>query len=207
LSESEVDPVPITTPLNVLDELYLHLGREDEPWTVHVEIRVDGPIERSALETAVREAAARHPLARAQLAPSRGIDLHYAWLIADQLGDIDLREVTCRDREELARASPARTPARTIHFRASILLSYVTSPRSPPPVRSRSVSNADAPGWTTSRAESPPPPESPLREPVIGPDTATRLSPLSPPRLSDLSRCAMTAQRSMMSSWEGSPRR
>jgi hypothetical protein len=57
-----------TTPLNVLDELYLHLDREDEPWTVHVEIRVDGPVERVALEAAVRAAAAHHPLARAQLA-------------------------------------------------------------------------------------------------------------------------------------------
>ena len=99
--------MPATTPLNVLDELYLHLDRDDEPWTVHVEIRVDGPIERVALEAAVREAAARHPLARAQLAPSRGIDLQYAWLIADELGDIDLREVTCSGRDELDRAREA----------------------------------------------------------------------------------------------------
>lgn len=69
--------MPTTTPLNVLDELYLHLDREDEPWSVHVETRVDGPIERVALEAAVRAGAARHPVARAQLAPSRGIDLHY----------------------------------------------------------------------------------------------------------------------------------
>jgi hypothetical protein len=46
-------------------------------------------------------------LARAQLTPSRGIDLHYAWLIADQLGDIDLREVSCRDPGELDRAPEA----------------------------------------------------------------------------------------------------
>ena len=61
--------MPTTTPLNVLDELYLHLDREDKPWSVHAEIRVDGPIERVALEAAVRAAAARHPLPRAQLAP------------------------------------------------------------------------------------------------------------------------------------------
>ena len=96
--------MPTTTPLNVLDELYLHLDREEEPWTVHVEIRVDGRIEFAALEAAVREAAARHPIARAELAPSRGIDLHYEWLIVEQLGDIDLREVTCRDTGELDRS-------------------------------------------------------------------------------------------------------
>ena len=77
--------MPTTTPLNVLDELYLHLDREEEPWTVHVEIRVDGRIEFAALEAAVREAAARHPIARAELAPSRGIDLHYEWLIAARI--------------------------------------------------------------------------------------------------------------------------
>src|ERR1700761_6965569 len=96
-----------TTPLNVLHELYLHLGRDDVPWTVPGETRVGAPIERVALEAAVREAAARHPLARAQLAPSRGIDLHYAWLIADQLGEIDLCELTCRDAGELDRAREA----------------------------------------------------------------------------------------------------
>ena len=31
--------MPTTTPLNVLDELYLHLDREDKPWSVHAEIR------------------------------------------------------------------------------------------------------------------------------------------------------------------------
>jgi NRPS condensation-like uncharacterized protein len=96
--------MPTTTPLNVLDELYLHLDREDEPWSVHVEIRVDGPIDVARLETAVREAARRHPLARAQLAPSRATDLHYEWIIADELADIDLRETTCRDASDLDRA-------------------------------------------------------------------------------------------------------
>ena len=51
--------MPTTTPLNVLDELYLHLNREDEPWSVHVEIRVDGPIDVARLEAAVREATGR----------------------------------------------------------------------------------------------------------------------------------------------------
>jgi NRPS condensation-like uncharacterized protein len=121
--------MPTTTPLNVLDELYLHLDRDDEPWTVHVEIRVDGPIERVALEAAVREAATRHPLARAQLAPSRGIDLHYTWLIADQLGGIDLREVSCRDPDELDRAREAlldRVPSLKRAGPFSLLLAHTS---------------------------------------------------------------------------------
>jgi NRPS condensation-like uncharacterized protein len=96
--------MPTTTPLNVLDELYLHLDRDDEPWSVHVEIRVDGPVERARLAAAVRFAAGRHPIARAQLADSRATDLRYEWLIADQLADLDLREITCRDAQGLDRA-------------------------------------------------------------------------------------------------------
>jgi NRPS condensation-like uncharacterized protein len=96
--------MPTTTPLSVLDELYLHLDRADEPWSVHVEIRVDGPIDVARLEAAVRVAAGRHPLARAQLAPSRATDLHYEWIIADALAGIDLREITCRDPDDLDRA-------------------------------------------------------------------------------------------------------
>jgi NRPS condensation-like uncharacterized protein len=96
--------MPTTTPLNILDELYLHLDREDEPWSVHLEIRVEGRIERQRLDAAVREAAGRHPIARAQLAPTRATDLHYDWDIADELAGIDLQEVECRDAEELDRA-------------------------------------------------------------------------------------------------------
>jgi hypothetical protein len=48
--------MPTTTPLNV-HELYLHLDREDKPYTVHVEMRVDGPIQLTRLEAAVGEAA------------------------------------------------------------------------------------------------------------------------------------------------------
>jgi NRPS condensation-like uncharacterized protein len=96
--------MPARTPLNVLDELYLHLDREDEPWSVHVEIRVEGRIERPRLEAAVREAAGHHPIARAQLAPSRATALHYEWDIADALAAIDLQEIESSDAEELGRA-------------------------------------------------------------------------------------------------------
>jgi NRPS condensation-like uncharacterized protein len=96
--------MPTRTPLNILDELYLHLDRDDEPWSVHVELRVEGRIERPRLEAAVREAADRHPIARAQLAPTRPTDLHYEWDIADELAAVDLQEVDARDVAELDRA-------------------------------------------------------------------------------------------------------
>jgi NRPS condensation-like uncharacterized protein len=99
--------------LNVLDELYLHLNRPEEPWSVHLEIRVAGQIERDRLEAAVHEAARRHPLARARLAPARATDVRYRWEIADELSAVDLVEVTGADDTELdaARAELlSRTP-------------------------------------------------------------------------------------------------
>lgn len=103
-----------TTPLNVLDELYLSLDRDNEPWSVHLEIRVDGRVDRDRLEAAARQAAARHPLARARLAESRPTDLSLRWEIADDLGDIQLEELDCPGPGDLARARErllSRTPA------------------------------------------------------------------------------------------------
>jgi NRPS condensation-like uncharacterized protein len=103
-----------TARLNVLDELYLHLDREDEPWSVHLEIRVEGRVDARRLEDAVREASLRHPIARARLGSSRLTDVRYDWEIADELDAIDLVEVECdgpadadRAREELLSRTPA----------------------------------------------------------------------------------------------------
>ncbi len=90
--------------LNILDELYLHLDREQEPWTVHVEIRAQGRIEGPRLIEAVREAARRHPLARARLADGGPLTVGYRWEIGDELGELDLDEVSARDGAELAAA-------------------------------------------------------------------------------------------------------
>jgi NRPS condensation-like uncharacterized protein len=116
-----------TTPLNILDELYLHLDRRDEPWTVHVEIRVEGRIEAARLEQAVREAALRHPIARAQLAGSRLTDVHYQWEIADELGQIDLREIECEEPADLYEAREqllGHTPALDRPGPFSLLLAH-----------------------------------------------------------------------------------
>jgi hypothetical protein len=74
-----------TASLTVLDELYLHLDRDEEPFRVHSEIRVEGSIDATRLHAAVREAALRHPIACARLADGRATDLHYRWEIVDEL--------------------------------------------------------------------------------------------------------------------------
>jgi len=116
-----------TTRLNTLDELYLHLDRREEPWSVHVEIRVDGRIELQRLEVAVREAAERHPIARAALARSRATDVRYHWAIADELGDIDLHEIECEGAKDLERAREhllSRTPSLDRPGPFSVLLAH-----------------------------------------------------------------------------------
>ena len=98
------EPVLQTAPLNVLDELYLNLDRRDEPWSVHLEIRVQGRIEAARLSDAVRQAALVHPMARARLAHARATDVRYRWEIAEELQGVDLEELNCRRSGELAAA-------------------------------------------------------------------------------------------------------
>jgi NRPS condensation-like uncharacterized protein len=102
-----------TAPLNILDELYLHLDREEEPWSVHLEIRVEGHIDAGRLTTAVREAALAHPIARARLANARAIDVHYEWEIAEELTSVDLEEIECKAPSDLSHGRErllSRTP-------------------------------------------------------------------------------------------------
>src|SRR3954469_347798 len=93
-----------TTGLSVLDELYLHLDRDDEPWSVHLEIEVEGTIDEARLTDAVREAARKHPIARARLADSRGTDVRYRWEIADELSNPQLEVVECETEADVAAA-------------------------------------------------------------------------------------------------------
>src|SRR3954463_9982614 len=93
LSQSRTGGAVQTTGLNTLDELYLHLDREEEPWSVHVEIRAEGRIDADRLEEAVREAARRHPIARARLSETRLTDVRYQWGMSDELREVELEVV------------------------------------------------------------------------------------------------------------------
>jgi NRPS condensation-like uncharacterized protein len=90
-----------TATLTVLDELYLHLNREEEPFSVHMEIHVEGRIDATRFQAAVREAALRHPIARARLADARATDVRYRWEIVDELASIDLQEIECDSPADL----------------------------------------------------------------------------------------------------------
>jgi NRPS condensation-like uncharacterized protein len=76
-----------TARLNLLDELYLHLDRRDEPWVVHVE----------RLARALAVAVQRHPIARARLGNWRYFDAGYSWDILDRLSEVPFRIAECAD--------------------------------------------------------------------------------------------------------------
>lgn len=83
--------------LNLLDELYLHLDRPEEPWSVHLEVAVEGSFDLERLRAAIASAADRHPLARARLREPRGTDVRYHWDIDEQLDELPLEERDCAD--------------------------------------------------------------------------------------------------------------
>jgi NRPS condensation-like uncharacterized protein len=86
-----------STALNVLDQLYLHLDREDEPWSVHLEVSVEGDIDEKRLRDAVRAGMRAHPIARAQLRRPLPTDVRYHWEIVDEVDEVPLEVVNCED--------------------------------------------------------------------------------------------------------------
>jgi NRPS condensation-like uncharacterized protein len=96
---------PMTTiALNILDELYLHLDRDAEPWSVQLEVGVEGRVDADRLSAAILEGARRHPLARARLCPARGLDFGYEWEVADELAAAPLEVADCDDDTAIATA-------------------------------------------------------------------------------------------------------
>ncbi|MEA2310838.1 MAG: hypothetical protein QOE28_806, partial [Solirubrobacteraceae bacterium] len=93
-----------TAPLNLLDELYLHLDRDDEPWSVQLEAGVEGRLDPERLGRAIVEAARAHPMARARLRRAARTDVRYHWEIADELEAAPLELVACEDDAALAAA-------------------------------------------------------------------------------------------------------
>jgi NRPS condensation-like uncharacterized protein len=91
-----------STPLNLLDELYLNLDRRQEPWVVHLEVRVTSRLDPDRLAAALAAAVARHPMGRARLADSRSTDRQHRWEILDRLSELPLHLAVCEDDQALA---------------------------------------------------------------------------------------------------------
>ncbi len=93
-----------TVPFTPLDEAVHHLDTPAEPWSIQLEVRVDGTLDAERLRRAVAEAVARHPMARARQLPARRSDRRYSWDVRSE-PDVDpFRVVECPDDDRLAGA-------------------------------------------------------------------------------------------------------
>jgi NRPS condensation-like uncharacterized protein len=117
-----------TTPLNLLDELFLNLDRRPEPWVVHLEARVTGRLDSDRLASALAIAVGRHPMARARLAEWRGTDRHHRWEILDELCEVPIHIAMCEDEEALAQVRErhfAFSPSLDVAPPFALLLAHV----------------------------------------------------------------------------------
>jgi NRPS condensation-like uncharacterized protein len=117
-----------STPLNLLDELFLTLDRRQEPWVVHMEARVTGRLDPDRLAAALAEAVRHHPIARARLAESRSTDRSHRWEILDELSEVPLHIAACADDAMLAQARErlfAFTPSLDVAPPFAVLLAHV----------------------------------------------------------------------------------
>lgn len=85
----------VCIPFNVIDEAVHVLDSPTEPWSVHLEIRVAGRLDEQRLRSAVPQALAAHPLARARKMPARASAHGYHWEIPAQ-PDLDPLRVVDR---------------------------------------------------------------------------------------------------------------
>ena len=117
-----------STPLNLLDELYLNLDHREQPWVVHVEARVTGRLEPERLAAALAAAVQRHPIARARLAEVRSTDRHHRWEILDGIEEVPMHIAVCEDEAMLARARErhfAFSPSLDVAPPFAVLLAHV----------------------------------------------------------------------------------
>lgn len=95
-----------TVALDRLDEHFLSLDREAEPWNVHFEVHVGGRLDVERLALAIAAAMRRHPLARASLSTWHPYERRYHWRIADGPA-VPLAVAECADDGELDAAREA----------------------------------------------------------------------------------------------------
>jgi NRPS condensation-like uncharacterized protein len=91
-------------PFTVIDQAVHVLDTPAEPWTIQLELGIEGRLDEERLRTALAEAVARHPMARVRQIPARPSDKTWWWEVAPG-PDVDpLRVVDCPDEGSLIAA-------------------------------------------------------------------------------------------------------
>ncbi len=100
-AQASAEPEPVRRPFGSLDEASYHLDSVSQPWSVHLEVRLNGRVDEDRLRHAVRVALARHPRARARATTSHQQRTGYEWEITPT-PDVDpLDIVVCPDDNAL----------------------------------------------------------------------------------------------------------
>jgi NRPS condensation-like uncharacterized protein len=102
--QNQQDPLVPQTPLNLVDELILHLTTAQEPWSIQLEVRVQGRLDADRIAAAARSATQRHPLARARIMDWKAVDTTHQWHIPDRVDHIPLEIIECADERAVADA-------------------------------------------------------------------------------------------------------
>ncbi|MBW3576766.1 MAG: hypothetical protein KY462_03305 [Actinobacteria bacterium] len=98
-------PAVQRVPFNVVDEAIHLLNSEAEPWSVHVEVRVEASLEEDRLRSAVARALDRHPMARARkTATERRAEHRFYWEITPEAELDPLGVIDCPNDHALAAA-------------------------------------------------------------------------------------------------------
>ncbi|MEU3602643.1 condensation protein, partial [Streptomyces sp. NPDC006798] len=127
---------PVLVPFPVVDELARHCLREEEPESIHIEIRLPGRPDPDRLRQALAEALRRHPRAGVRQAPGPWYRRRYFWQLTPA-PDPDVALV----------AAPAPEPGALERARERCLASAPPLSASPP-IRLELVADPGRPGGT-----------------------------------------------------------
>jgi NRPS condensation-like uncharacterized protein len=103
-AQASSEPEATRQPFCALDEASYHLDSLSEPWSVHLEVRLDGPVNEDRLRYAVRVALSRHPRALARATMSRQQRAGYEWEVTPAPDADPLDVVVCSDDNALQAA-------------------------------------------------------------------------------------------------------
>lgn len=90
-------------PFNFIDEIFVHSQSVHEPLTIQVDVRLGGSVDVDRLRDAIAAALARHPRARARLAPWTAHGSGFEWIIDATAteGAVEVRDGTERELDAL----------------------------------------------------------------------------------------------------------
>ncbi|MEU9607425.1 condensation protein [Streptomyces sp. NPDC048057] len=74
---------PVLVPFPVVDEVERHCLQQEEPETIHIEVRLPGRVDPARLRRAFAEALRRHPRAQVRQAPGPWYRLRYFWELTE----------------------------------------------------------------------------------------------------------------------------